>query len=79
MLDLNLLQTLNNCAHIDVACGLMAGSDGNVDATAEAAPHPPMSSDEPCTCPVRTPPPARPDKLPFPVTPENNAKMETGS
>ena len=76
MLDLNLLQTLNNCAHIDAACGLMAGSDGNVDATAEAAPHPPMSSDEPCTCPVRTPPPARPDKLPFPVTPENNAKME---
>ena len=28
-----------------------------------------------CTCPRRTAPPARPKKLPFPCTPENNGKM----
>ena len=30
----------------------------------------------PCGCPMRSLPPERPDKLPFPVCPENNEKMK---
>ena len=78
MLDLNLLQILTNCTTADAACDVMTNVTigGEASEDTKTPPHPPMESDEPCTCPVRKPPPARPDILPFPATPENNAKME---
>ena len=77
MLDLNLLQTLTHGGPINAACDVTTEStiDANVE-TAKTPPHPTMSSDEPCACPVRKAPPVRPDNLPFPATPENNEKME---
>ena len=77
MLDLDLLQTLTNCTSADAACDVMTDVTTAGDSSETVSSHPPMSSDEPCTCPERKPPPARPDNLPFPATPENNAKMET--
>ena len=52
----------------------LAGAASVAATTVE--PHPTMSSDEPCSCPERQAPPTRPDKLPFPATPENNERME---
>ena len=77
MLDLNLLQTLTHDGPINAACKVTTEATTDADAQTPKAPkHPTMSSDEPCACPVRAPPPSRPDKLPFPATPENNDKME---
>ena len=84
MLDLNLFQIFNHRASVSGTCDMMTGGDssdtaGDAGQSTESSPgsHPPMSSDEPCGCPERKPPPVRSDKLPFPVTPENNEKMET--
>ena len=76
MLDLDLLQTITNPTQANVECDTMTDATMNEDGSqnAKKTPHPPM--DEPCSCPMRKPPPTRPKKLPFPAIPENNAKME---
>ena len=55
----------------------MACSKQETDAGGSAAlQYESVSSEQSCTCPVRTMP-QRPDKLPFPAVPENNVKMES--
>jgi hypothetical protein len=77
MLDLDLFQTFNTPASASEACNMLTEECSKQDTTADESPssHPSVSSDQPCTCPSRTMP-KRPDKLPFPAIPENNAKME---
>ena len=83
MLDLNLFETFNSCPPVSGACNAMIGNDKR-DAVSDAGETgestlralPRMSSNEPCTCPARTPPHERPEELPFPATPENNKNME---
>ena len=47
--------------------GAAASVDGAAGVTSETAP---------CGCPARSPPPGRPDELPFPAIPENVEKMK---
>ena len=76
MLDLDLFQTFNTPVSASGDCNMLAEGCSKQDTTAgNPSSHPPVSSDEPCACPLRTMP-KRPDKLPFPAIPENNAKME---
>jgi hypothetical protein len=77
MLDLDLFQTFNTPASASEACNMLTEECSKQDTTVNESPssHPSVSSDQPCTCPSRTMP-KRPDKLPFPAIPENNAKME---
>lgn len=74
MLDLDLFQTfkgVNSMEGANMACTKQEMGSG----APASSQHQPIPSDKSCTCSPRTMP-KRPDKLPFPAIPENNAKME---
>ena len=63
-------------------CARMSSSDiqldiGNIRTISAGCPFPSnVKGSENCSCPTRSAVPERPQKLPFPATPENNSRME---
>ena len=63
-------------------CARMSSSDiqldtGNIRTIFAGCPLPSnVKGSENCSCPIRSAVPERPQKLPFPATPENNSRME---
>jgi len=73
MLDLDLFHTFKSKTSMDgtnMACTKQETGGGS-----RPSQHQDTLSNQSCTCPPRIMP-QRPDKLPFPAIPENNAKME---